>query len=356
MNALWCGDIPTSVSASYSLGFTGDLMLGRQVDALYGTDSRPPAAIWGNLQPTLRGFDGLFASLACSLTSAGDPWDDRRFQFRADPEWSTAALRAATVDCCTLTSPHLLDLGAVGLDETLSVLTGADIEAVGAGRSLAAASTPTAVDCRGLTVAVVAFAEATASPDDAVTEIAATDNRPGIARVAFDPSDDNSMAVIRSTLSATDRFDPDLVVASLRWETTSQPQPTARHQRFAQQLADWGVDFVVGHGGRSFRGIELLDRGNLPTVVCYGLGDFVADYAIDPIERNDRCVLFELVVDSDGRLLELTVHPAEIESKAVYRASDRGATWCRQAMIERSAPFGTEFERAGRGLRLSINN
>jgi len=342
------------VSASYSLGFTGDLMLGRQVDALYGSDRRPPAALWGDLQPTLRGFDGLFASLACSLTSAGDPWDDRRFQFRADPEWSAAALRAATVDCCTLTSPHLLDLGVVGLDETLSVLAAADIETVGAGRTLMAASTPTAVDCRGLTVAVVAFSDATESSDGSDAETTATPNRPGIANVAFDPDNETSMAVLRSALEATEQFDPDLVVASLRWGSPSDSQPTASHQRVARQLAEMGVDLVVGHGGHSFQGVELLEAGSSPTVVCYGLGDFVGDYAIDPTSRNDRSVLFELVAGSDGRLVELQVYPVEIESKAVYRASDRGATWCRQAMIERSKPFGTEFERAGKRLRISL--
>ena len=342
------------MSASYSLGFSGDLMLGRQVDALYGTDRRPPTALWGDLQLMLRGFDGLFSSLACSLTSAGDPWDDRRFQFRADPEWSTAALRAATVDCCTLTSPHLMDLGAVGLDETLSVLAGADIETVGAGHSLAAATTPTAIDCRGLTVAVVAFADAIASTGGSGAETAATPGRPGTAHVAFDPANDASMAIIRSTLEASGQFDPDVVVASLRWGSTSHPQPPARHQQLIRQLADWGVDLVVGHGGRSFQGVELLNRDNSPTVVCYDLGDFVGDYEIDPADRNDLSFLFELVVDGDGRLLELVLHPTEIESRAVYRASDRGAAWARQTMIERSAAFETSFERSGTQLVVPV--
>jgi len=342
------------VSASYRLGFIGDLMLGRQVDSLYGSSRKPPAALWGDLQSTLRGFDGLFASLACSLTSAGEPWDDRRFQFRADPAWSTAALRAATVDCCVLTSPHLLDLGVDGLDETLSVLAAADIETVGAGRSLAAATTPTAIDCRGLTVAVVAFAEASARSESAAFETGVTPSRPGVARLAFDPDDEASTALVRSTLTATERFDPDLVVASLRWGPTNQSQPTARHQRFARQLGDLGVDLVVGHGGHTFQGIELLDDGESPTVVCYDLGTFVGDYAVDPVERNDRTVLFELVVDSERQLYELQVHPVEIESKAVYRASDRGATWCRQAIIRRSNSFGTEFKRAANGLCVSL--
>ena len=333
---------------TYRLGFTGDVMLGRQVDAAYREGHRPPAALWGDLHSRLRGLDGLFVNLECCLATAGEPWLGRRFHFRADPEWSTAALRAATVDCCSLANNHAMDFGPNALRETLAELSAADIATVGAGRHREAARQPVAVDCRGLTVAVVAFTDNT-------PQYAATTDRPGTAHIEFDPDDTESMATLkRAVETAADRFDPDLLVASLHWGPNNRTHPKASHQQVARRLAEWGVDLVAGHSAHLFQGIELLDRGASPTLVCYDMGDFVDDYAVDPTDRNDRSFLFELVVDGDGQLLELVLHPTEIESRAVYEASDRGAAWSRQTMIERSEPFETEFERVGKGLSVSL--
>ena len=329
------------------IGFTGDVMLGRLVDDAYRDRERPPAALWGDLQPRLRRLDGLCINLECCLSTRGEPWPGRRFHFRADPEWSTDALRAATVDCCTLANNHAMDFGPDALEDTLESLSAVDIEVVGAGRSEAAARRPAAVDCRGLTVALVGFT-------DNVPDYAATDDRPGTAHVAFDPDDPASMAVLREAIEAAKGFAPDVLVASLHWGPNNRTQPRASHRAVARNLADWGVDLVAGHSAHCFQGVEVIDRGESPTVVCYDMGDFVDDYAVDPAHRNDRSFLFELVVGSDGRLLELELTPTEIDSRAVYRASRRGATWCRTAMRDRSAPFDTAFDRAGRGLVVSL--
>jgi poly-gamma-glutamate synthesis protein (capsule biosynthesis protein) len=336
------------MSSPHHLGFTGDVMLGRQVDDAYRTGQRPPAALWGNLQSDLRRLDGLFINLECCLSTEGKPWPGRRFHFRADPDWSTDALRAATVDCCTLANNHAMDFGADALGETLSELSAADIETVGAGRSPEAARRPAAVDCRGLTVAMIGFT-------DNVPDYAATDHRPGTAHIEFDPDDAESMAVLAEAVAEAKQFAPDLLVASLHWGPNNRTQPLDSHQAVARKLADWGVDLIHGHSAHLFQGIEVLDHGASPTLVCYDMGDFVDDYAVDPTHRNDRSFLFELVVGANGNLLELVLHPTEIESRAVYHASKRGAAWCRQTMQERSEPFDTEFNRAGKGLVLPLS-
>ena len=332
------------------LGFTGDVMLGRLVDEAYRDRNRPPAALWGDLQPRLRRLDGLCVNLESPLSTGGELAPGRRFRFQAAPDWSIDALRAATVDCCSLANDHAMDFGPDALGDTLEALSAADIEAVGAGRNRTAARDPVAIDCRGLTVALVAFTDAAA---DAATD-AATDDRPGTAHVAFDPDDAAAMGVLRAAVSNAARFDPDLVVASLHWGPADRTRPPPAHQEVARKLADWGVDLVAGHSAHCFQGVEILDRGGSPTVVCYDMGGFVDDYAVDPTHRNDRGFLFELVVGSNGTPLELELRPVEIESQAVYRASKRGATWCRTMMQERSAPFDTAFDRAGRGLVVSL--
>jgi poly-gamma-glutamate synthesis protein (capsule biosynthesis protein) len=322
-------------------------MMGRLVDDSYRVDQRSPSALWGNLQSDLRRLDGLFVNLECCLSTEGTPWPGRRFHFRADPDWATDALRVATVDCCTLANNHAMDFGPEALEETLESLSGVDIETVGAGRTLEAARRPAVVDCRGLTVAVIGFT-------DNVPDYAAAPDRPGTAHVEFDPDDDASMAILAEAVAAAKRFAPDVLVASLHWGPNNRTQPRERHREVARRLAEWGVDVVHGHSAHLFQGVEVIEQGESPTLVCYDLGDFVDDYAVDPSDRNDRSFLFELGVTSTGKLLELELHPTEIESRAVYHASKRGAGWCRKTMQERSAPLGTEFDRAGKGLVLSL--
>jgi len=335
------------MASTRRLGFTGDVMLGRLVDDAYQDRQRPPAALWGDLQPRLRRLDGLCINLECPLSTRGEPSPGRQFHFRAAPDWSIDALRAATVDCCSLANDHAMDFGPDALEDTVAALSAADIEPVGAGRSRATARHPIAVDCRGLTVAVIGFT-------DTVPDAAATDDRPGTAHVAFDPDDAAAMGVLRAAVSNAARFDPDLLVASLHWGSNDRTQPRAAHRAVARKLATWGVDLVAGHSGHCFQGIEVIDRGGSPTMVCYDMGGFVDDYAVDPTHRNDRGFLFELVVGSGGTPLELELTPTEIDSRAVYRASRRGATWCRTAMRDRSAPFDTEFDRVGGGLIVPI--
>jgi len=334
------------MSSTYRLGFTGDVMLGRLVNDTYQSGQRSPAALWGNLQSDLRELDGLFINLECCLSTRGEPWPGRRFHFRADPGWSTSALRAATVDCCSLANNHAMDFGTEALEETLKVLSAADVESVGAGRGRAAARRPTVVDCRGLTVATVAFT-------DNVPDYAASPDRSGTAHVEFDPHDEASMAVLADAVDEAKRFDPDLLVASLHWGPNNRTQPLENHRAVARRLAEWDVDLIQGHSAHLFQGIEVIE-GESPTVVCYDMGDFVDDYAVDPTHRNDRSFLFELVVGKGGKLLELVCQPTEIESRAVYHASKRGAAWCRKTIQKRSEPFDTDFDRVGTGLVCSL--
>jgi len=70
--------------------------------------------------------------------------------------------------------------------------------------------------------------------------------------------------------------------------------------------------------------------------------------------RNDRSFLFVLAVTPDGQPTELRLHPTEIDDCVVREASPAAAAWSRERMRELSKPFGTEFDRDGDGLVLSL--
>ncbi|WP_101295478.1 CapA family protein [Halegenticoccus soli] len=327
------------------LGLTGDVMLGRQVDARQRT--RDVDAVWGDVLPRLRSLDGLCINLECCLSTRGRPWTRtyRPFHFRADPDRALGALSAAGVDYCSLANNHLMDYGPDALADTLDALDGAGIARAGAGRTLAEAREPASLAVDGLDVAFVSFTDNT-------PEYAATADSPGTAHVRFDLDDRESRRAVEASLSAARGADPDLLVASLHWGPNMVTEPPPAFRRFGRWLVDRGVDVVHGHSAHVFQGIEVY--GGRPIV--YDAGDFVDDYVVDPELRNDRSFLFDLRIDGDGTPVELRLAPVEIRDCAVHLAGGEAAEWCRERMRELSDAFGTTFDREGEELVLRIDD
>jgi poly-gamma-glutamate synthesis protein (capsule biosynthesis protein) len=332
---------------SSSLGFAGDVMLGRNVDRR--ARRRVADAVWADLLPRLRELDGLVVNLECCLSTRGREWTEtyRRFHFRADPDWAVPALDSAGVDCCALANNHVLDYGRVALEDTLEALDTAGIARVGAGRDADEALRPATFAAGGLDVAVVSFTDNT-------PEYAAAVDAPGTAHVALDDEADTGVdpddcpAVDRALAAAT-ATDPDLLVASLHLGPNMVDRPSRAQERFARWLVDRDVDVVHGHSAHVFNGVEVRDG----SVVMYDTGDFVDDYRVDPELRNDRSFLFVLLVDG-GTLRELRLVPVRIDGCAVHEVDTADAQWWRRTMRERSDRYGTRFSRDGRELVVSL--
>jgi poly-gamma-glutamate synthesis protein (capsule biosynthesis protein) len=333
------------MTASARIGLTGDVMLGRKVDERQRHRSRPPEAVWGNLLDRLRGLDGLLVNLECTLSTRGERWSRTRraFHFRADPSWAVPALSAAGADWCALANNHVLDFEVPALEDTLDELEAADIARAGAGRNLEEALEPAVSEAGGLAVAVVSLTDNT-------PEYAAGEDSPGTARIEIDVEDDRTRRLVGEALRRAKATDPDLLVASLHWGPNMVTEPPPEFERFGRWLATRGVDLVHGHSAHVFQGIEVHD--GVP--ILYDTGDFVDDYAVDDDLRNDRGFLFEVRADADGALRELRLLPTVIDDCRVHRADRRAAQWCRERMRELSEPFGTEFERDGDALVVSV--
>ncbi len=328
---------------SLTLGFTGDVMLGRVVDVRQR--ERPATAVWGDVLDRLLRLDGLFVNLECCLSTRGQPWTrtDRPFHFRADPEWAVPALREAGVDWATLANNHLLDFEEPALLDTLDALDEAGIAWSGAGPNVWAARAPATVDVDGLTVAFVSLTDNT-------PEYAAGRNSPGVAHLEFDFDDADDRAVVRAMLDEAREADPDLLVASLHLGPNIVAEPFESHERWCRWLCAEGVDVVHGHSAHVFQAVEARDDG----LILYDCGDFVDDYAVDDELRNDRSFLFELIVDGDGTATTLRLVPIEIAGCRVRRATDEVARWCRETMRERSQGYGTAHERDGESLVVAL--
>ncbi|WP_284009938.1 CapA family protein [Haloarcula pelagica] len=322
------------------IGFVGDTMLGRNVDATW--DGRDPAGVWGSTIDRLDVLDGLVLNLECCVSERGRRTPGRGYYFRAGPDWAVPALQAAGTSVAGLANNHLLDFGYRALRDTVTHLEAGGIATTGAGADRSAAAAPATVTVGGIEVAVVALT-------DQAPLYTARGNSPGTAYTTLSTGDPLSRRRIDAALSRARERDPDLLVATLHWGPNWEVRPSEGQQRTARWLIDRGVDVVHGHSAHVIQGVETY-RGR---PIVYDAGDFVDDYLIKEGLHNDRSFLFELVV-ADGTLRALDLVPVVIDDSAVGLAGETAATWLRERLRTLSEPFGTTVERAGDGLRIPL--
>jgi hypothetical protein len=81
-----------------------------------------------------------------------------------------------------------------------------------------------------------------------------------------------------------------------------------RYSRTSTWLVEAGANVVFRHSGHFFRGIEIYRH----TPILYCTGDFIDDYAIDPVERNDESFVFPLE-GKDDKVDRMELYPTKIE-------------------------------------------
>ncbi len=308
------------------LALAGDTMLGRGVaEAL---ESRAPQALVApEVVEIAREADLFLLNLECCISERGERWPDPRkpFFFRAPPR-ATELLAHLGVGCVTLANNHALDFGEQALLDTLEHLTEAGIAWVGAGATLERARAAVALQAGGLTIAVVA---ATDHP----RAYAAAPGRPGVALA--DLSRGIPEWLLETVASAAEP-----VLATVHWGPNMVSAPVPHVRAAAEALRAAGVALVAGHSAHVFHGAG--DR------ILYDLGDFLDDYAIDRVLRNDLGLLF--LVTFDGRRpVRLEAVPLKLDYCHTRLAEAEDAAWIRARFRSASIALGTSVsEEDGR--------
>ncbi|MCS7235685.1 MAG: CapA family protein [Armatimonadota bacterium] len=316
------------------LAFVGDVMLGRLVNRALQT--RPPTDPWGDVLPVLQDTDGVLCNLECVLSDRGAPWPGKLFTFRSDAR-NVRVLQAAGVRAVSLANNHVLDFGDAALLDCLDVLDRAGIARAGAGRDAEEAQRPARWTCLTKQVGLVAFT-------DNEPDWEATPGRPGVFFAPPDPEDPRFRRVLEITCQLARQV--DVVVVSAHWGPNWGRRPLPEHRTAARHLAAAGAHVVWGHSAHIVRGVEFVDR----CVVLYSCGDFVDDYAVDEVERNDWSFVF--LLDWRAGAVEVELVPTVIRHFRAQRASG----WEREAICQRMQELCTELntwaEPSPQGLRL----
>ncbi len=279
------------------LVFVGDVMLGRLVnDLLQRVGGDYP---WGDTKALFRAGDWRVCNLECVISDCGRPWSKtpKAFHFRSDAK-NVAVLKAAGIDAVSVANNHALDFEYDAMLEMLRLLDRAGIQHAGAGADLGEATRPGISNVKGRSIGLIAFT-------DNQPEWEARPQSPGLFYLPIDLSDERA-EVLFATVRET-RKRADLVVVSAHWGPNWGYEPLAAHVRFAHALIDGGADIIFGHSGHVFQGVELYNR----RPIMYCTGNFVDDYAVDEVERNDESFVFMLEMNR-GRMSRMTLRPTLI--------------------------------------------
>lgn len=370
-------DVPEGV---VTLFLCGDVMLGRGVDQILAHPSDPrlqeplikdargyvalaervngpiPRPVdgswpWGDSLPVLDDAapDVRVINLETAVTSSNDFAAGKAVHYRMSPDNLTCLL-AADPDVCVLANNHVLDFGAQGLEETLTVLSSAGLHTAGAGRDADEARRPVTVPVNdGGRVLVFAWGMGSSG-------IPATwDATRGSPGVAFLP--ESSVAAVRKVVDHISEYraSDDIVVVSVHWGSNWGYDISRRQVRFAHALIDHGVDVVHGHSSHHPRPLEVYCN----RLILYGCGDFINDYegitSHEEYRADLRLLYLVSLVRSTGELVGLQMIPMQTRQMQLRHASRTDLDWLRERLAQTCRPFGVRVER-GRGGTLTVRD
>lgn len=346
-----------SAAKTFTISFTGDVMLGRLVDqlmpehvdnkhdegkaaifikayqTLLGKGRYTPKSPWGTTLPLLHASTLACINLETAVTTAPTPWPDKVFNYRMHPANLGPILHAGGINFASLANNHTLDFGVEGLNETIQTLQAAEIAHAGAGHTTEEARGP----------AILHLPRTDKAEHYTVHIYSASDHPrvwasvPGFHLIDYSRE---TRARLRGLLNATK---PALKVFSVHWGPNYEWQPGHRIRALAHFVIDeCGVDIVHGHSSHHVQGVEVY-RGKL---VIYGCGDFVDDYALNEEYRNDLGAVWRVVVKEMGHgvgLERLEIFPTRVEQFRACLLDSRDAdhVWVRRKIRSLSADSGT---------------
>lgn len=312
------------------LGLAGDTMLGRAV-GLRLAESPTSELFAPEVADVASEADLFLLNLECAISERGRRWPNphKPFFFRAPPV-AARTLAALGVDCVTLANNHALDYGEHALLDTVRHLEEAGIEWVGAGADEGAAQAPLVLERAGARVGIVAVT-------DHPAEYAAAPGRPGVAFA------DLRRGPPPWLLDAIAGVAADLVVVTPHWGPNMTAEPVPHVRAAARAFRAAGATLVAGHSAHVFHGVA--------PGVLYDLGDFIDDYAVDPVLRNDLGLLF-LVTVEDGRPTIVEAVPIALDYCRTRLADADESRWIEARFRRACAAFDVEV--TGRGRRLVV--
>lgn len=200
------------------------------------------------------GFDFRILNLETTITNYTESAETKSYIFRSEPE-SISLLDYLGINLAVLGNNHTMDMGKIGLDDTISNLREYGISSVGAGKNLSNAVSPYYFSLRNITFAVLSCSEI------GTDSLFAKENSPGVCLL--------NSKLYNAIHEAKNKADH--VIVSVHWGLEYDPLPQPKQSSMARAFIDAGASVVVGHHPHVPQGVELYKNG----VIVYSLGNFL---------------------------------------------------------------------------------
>ncbi|HBP39208.1 MAG TPA: hypothetical protein DD640_10830 [Clostridiales bacterium] len=268
-----------------TLACVGDIILHQSVidggltaDGTYNYDP-----VFQYVKPILGEADLALANYEGTL--AGSPYSG--YPFFCAPDAIADALAASGFQAVWTANNHSIDKGLKGLIRTAEVFRDKGFLVIGT-RPDETGRTDAVADVRGIKIGLMAYTfETIGTPDQkTLNGINLPDGADPLID-SFNPYRDDAMArdlaALLDRAAALRKEGAEIICLSLHWGDEYKTRSNAYQRQMAQQLADAGIELIVGHHPHVLEEIDVLTSATTgkQTLVFYSISNFLHNMDFD---------------------------------------------------------------------------
>lgn len=307
----------------FKILLVGDVMIGRTFNQIFRRDPEHQVKIWGDCLSIMCDHHIVIGNLETTLTNSTSKWPNKTFNYRLNPRWADT-LSIGNFGIMSIANNHILDFQTQGLLDTQKTLDQLEIGWAGAGINIQEAQEPRYIQLENMINGVrhrirLGFL----ATSDHYEYWEADKNQPGIWYLPILDLGERFYQSkywkdIEKIVKKTKR-NCDYLIFSLHWGPNYTDQVDPLFQKFAHKLIEIGADIIHGHSAHHVLPIERYKQG----LIFYSMGDFVDDYAVDPIYRNDLAFMASITLplrqnnEQIKSNLDYTIYPTKISQYMV---------------------------------------
>ncbi|MTK63753.1 MAG: CapA family protein [Methanobacterium sp.] len=279
--------VSTSVSKSnITLYFTGDVMLGRNVEGVLASGQN----VFANVDEMFKNSDGAIINLEDPMTTSGTPYKST-IPLKANPAYAHV-LKDNNIIVACLANNHVMDYGDTGLNDTISALKANGINYTGAGNNIDEASKPVYLNIKDRKIAILNYMDNTTFTGFSASEMAAATS----SSAGYAPADPN---LIKKDIDEA-KNNSDMVIVVFHYGNEYSTQPNSYQVTLSHECIDDGADMVIGSHPHVIQTIETYNG----KPIFYSLGNFVFDMSNSATHES---LMVEM--DLNNNTANIKVHP-----------------------------------------------
>lgn len=300
---------PAPAYANASMMFVGDLMClsmqqrGALSQANNGLeyDFRPS---FEYVRYILNRADCAVGNLETAL-SPSSPYSTQLYQFENGmpnlngPQLYLMGVKYAGFDALVMANNHCLDAGIAGIEETLAAVENYGFAHTGLFRS-ETEKRYTMLNVKGIKVALLSYSEFFNYRESLVAD------RPYMINKYSEEK-------VRRDVASAKAAGAELVVAYNHWGAENTHEPTWTVRQHAQQMANAGVDVILGSHSHAVQPSVWLTASDGRKVLCvYSMGNFIS--SMDGEMANDTFITEIRISRENGRvkIVEDCYYPVKV--------------------------------------------